>query len=188
MTAARPSRQSDSGAALILALVFLLAVGTLIVAVGQFAVTAQSNTINLKAERALRANASSAATVAIQQVRVNYAYQPDTSQTALHYDGTPYLCAPGWVNTSYKVTVFCQGTAYPGTASSRVVDFYVCKNGTSASTCTAAGSSSTVLVSEVIYDDVPAGQPTGAQCSAGSSGTCGLTVSISKWDIRLADS
>src|ERR1700722_3310653 len=108
----RPSRRNtDAGAALILALVFLLAIGVLLIALANFAVGAQSNTINLKSGRTTEANAANAATVAIEQVRTHYNYQPQPPQLALDYSGSVAVCAPSWVNTTYSFAVYCVATS-----------------------------------------------------------------------------
>ena len=186
---------------LVLAMVLLLAVGIVGVSLATFATQAETTSEALTgpeqtsaagaplatapmSERALRANAASAATVTIQAVRSVY------TATGLTYTGSvgATACSPSWVSTDYLFNVWCRASAYPGAAATRVVQFYVCSTATTGATCTASGSSALALYAQVSYDDVPTSQPTSSACSSLSTSTCGLSMTVDRWDVRLADS
>lgn len=186
----RRTRSLESGAVLILALVFLLVVAVLILAISNFAVEAATNTTNLRTQRSLESNAEGAATAAIQNVRLNYG----ASQYGSVFGPTitwsnPVSCLPAGYPTSPTVAVWCKAYAIPDSPTTRVVDFYVCPPtpGVTAATCTALNSQYVQLYAEVVYDDLPPGSVATA-CNAATNATCGLTVNINPWDVRIADS
>jgi hypothetical protein len=203
----RPHRtkSQESGAILVLALVFLFAVAVVTLALAGFAVGAESNTSNLRAESTLSANAQSAASVAVQGVRTTYDYNPQG--TPLGYNEAdantdPAICSPDWVESETGFRVYCVGFWNKGnTLDTRTVDFYVCAKTVSFGSCTGCPvgaecsqqsvtpSRSVALFAEADYSDVPPGQPSSAAACVGaaSPSTCGLYVSLASWDLRLAD-
>lgn len=191
--------RSESGSALILALVFLLATGLLTLALATFAVEADTNTTNVRAVGTVNLNAESVATATIEAIRTSYNFpgQPSTTYYPVGAASpTAVACTPTEATTSFLVA--CIGYATPGTTQSRVVDLYVCAtaNVASAQACylsnTAApgsASSKIALFAEVTYDDIPPGQPaSAAACSSLYTATCGMTMIIDHWDVRTADS
>ena len=201
----RPSE--DAGAALILALVFLLAIGLLTMAIASFAVEADTNTSNVRAVGTVNLNAESVAMATIQAVRRTWVYPGETAATTQYYSpgasGTTAVnCTPTQINSPFFVS--CIGYSQPGTPATRVVDFYVCATAninpaTNAASCS-GNNQFIALFAEVTFDDVPPNQqPSAAACSAQYPGlyppgtsqgpdTCGITMAIDRWDVRLADS
>lgn len=194
------ARGPERGTTLILAMVFLLAIGLVILATASFAVGANSNTINAKSHQTTLANVEAEASAAIQGVRSSYLYPgcslgpPPTcpsiySDPAKTPNGVSYSCTPTGVISTLKVN--CVG--FGGFANGdgvRTVDFYVCPSGV-ADCAASAASSQVALFAEVQYRDLPVGeQLTDSHCTPtpGDTLTCGLTVSFTAWDVRLADS
>lgn len=179
MTEHTNPHSSDQGSALVIALIFILAMGLVMGAITTFATNAMSNTINLNQQRATTADIESTATIAIDYVRNNY----------VDFGTTPSNCMPG--QSSYathteppaSLTAFCTDDFNPGTPASRIVQFYVCPAG---ATC-----SHVDLYASVTYDDVPPNAPASADtCTsplAGHPNTCGLGMTINAWDVRGAD-
>lgn len=173
-TTSIPGRD-ERGASLILAIVFVFAVGLALVAIGDFATGALRNTSNLEQLRSNEANAEAATTVALRYVQTSY--------TASIYAGTPTACLP--VASVSSDVVWCDQTATPPTGYSRIVDFYTCPSGTSATNCV-VGNAALLLHAQVSYTDW---NFAGANnCSATTQATCGSGVTIDKWDVLRADS
>jgi hypothetical protein len=205
------SQQNDDGTSLILAIVFLLVIGLSILALANFAVGSSANTSNLRSASTTSANAQSAASVAIQQVRASFNYQVQGAPFALNYNvsnptaNDPAYCSPTWAESAYSFRVYCVGFQSKNASPTRTVDFYVCDNSASVSfhTCTGCPPSGQCTVSsttpsvpnqvalfaEAQYNDIPPAAPSSTGCSASppTVATCGLTMSISAWDLRLAD-
>ena len=185
-------RSSEQGAALILAIVFLLAMSILVVVLGNLATEASTTTTNVRDQTTIEANAESAATFAIQQARRSYSQAPYGSPPGQF--ATPANCLPAnalsgaltQIPYQTSLTVFCAGSRL---GSTRTVNFYVCgPNSVSLSQCTQANSSHELLFASVTYVDAPSGDlPLSASCGPSSSATCGVTMSINEWDVRTAD-
>lgn len=191
VTRSRPAAtaHSEHGASLILAMVFLLAVGLVIIATSSFAVNASVNAVNTRGEQTTLANVESEASAAIQAVRGSYSSLACVSVCSTPYagSGTDSRCTPS-PNVVSSLGVYCVGfgSSFNGTGT-RTVDFYVCVSGLDCAA--AANSASVALFAEVAYEDLPPGEvSTANQCTATSSVTCGITLSINSWDVRLADS
>lgn len=167
----------ERGASLILAIVFVFAVGLALVAIGDFATGALRSTSELQSLRSNEANAEAATTVAFRYVQTTY--------TASIYDGTSPIpsCLPS--GTSLADVVYCTQSSTPPTGFDRVVDFYACSSSTSASNC-APGKSGLFLHAQVAYSDHNfAAQKS---CSSSTQVTCGAGIVIEKWDVLRADS
>lgn len=195
MTDAAQKHRSERGTALILAMVFLLAVGLVIIATANFAVNASVNTVNARGEQATIANAEAEASAAMQAIRTAYFYPGCDAGTCpkIYNSLTPtsYSCTPPGVVSSLEVNCIGSGGSAENQAA-RTVDFYVCQSAASGgpADCAAAAASSKVLLfAQAQYLDLPAGETsTDNQCTATSTATCGLTLSVTAWDVRLADS
>jgi len=181
------NERSEQGAALVLAIVFLVAMSILVVVLGNLATEASTATSNVRDQTTIENNAESAATFAIQQERRSYL-------PALYtVPATPQDCLPGQAlsgplaDSPYKIsfTVWCRGSQ---SGPSRTVDFYVCTPTATASQCTSAGSKSVLLFASVTYDDSPGGALPLSFCGPLSNATCGVTLNITEWDVRTADS
>lgn len=187
----RPHRElsaeaSERGAVLILALVFLLAIGLVTIATASMAVNANANTSNAHTQLVTQANLESEASLAIQATRIppgnSYNYAGCSSNCyATSGFSSASNCTPS-AGAISGLTVYCEGSGGNGSSPTRTVDFYVCKSGN-------ACPGNPALFAEVIYQDLPAGEPqTADQCTTTSTVTCGLTMTVASWDVRLADS
>lgn len=169
-----------------MAIVFLLAIALVILALGDFAVQAASTNVSVRAQAKVETAAETAATAAIQQVRVSFTY-PQTGNatayaTSLSTTPTAQLCSP--TGATSAATTYCEGWQL---GTSRRVDFFVCGStyGSSAANCLAK----TELYASVTYKDIPdGGAPNSSSCSNSSNATCGIQMSIGQWDVRIADS
>lgn len=187
------ARRDDCGAVLLIALVFVFAVGMVIAAVATLATGAFTTTYNLHQERDLEANAESAATLAIDNMR--YSYAAGVFDAAI--DTSTPDCMPG--ATPYQgLATYCWGYSNPGSPNSRTVNFYVCPAG---STYVWPSSFSfqdpppecnnVLLYAQVIFDDLPPNAPPSADnCPTvvtPDPSTCGIVMTVHVWDVRTAD-
>jgi hypothetical protein len=189
--------ERDRGTALILALVFLLVVSVVILALSNFAVEAGTNTTNLRTQRSIETAAENAATAAMQNVRTNYgATNYETVSSGVVVPPTPKSCLPSGLSPSLvtpygtdssALVAWCMGYPYPSSIPTRVVDIFVCGGSVSGSACVANGNSSTILQAEVGINDLVAGSSS-TTCPTTSPTQCGLSASITTWDIRASDS
>lgn len=172
--------QSEEGVTLIVALVFLLAIGMVISAIASFASTAFMTSYNLGAQRSLEANAESAVTMAIENVR--YTFYSFSSPTNCMPSQGIYPAAAGSPN---RIAVFC--ASEPSSAQVRIVNFSACSV-PSAATIPYTGSacSAPVLFATVSIDDLPPGAASSA-CNSSTNQTCGEALTITLWDVRTAD-
>ena len=184
-----PRRYDQSGSALVLAIIFLLAIALVILALGSFAVQASSTNVSVRAQAKIETAAETAVTAAIQQVRVSWNYPTQIPPVATVYSNsllstpTAQPCTPSGA-TSGEI-VYCQGWQI---GTSRLVDFFVCGSSYATNdpaTCLAK----TELFASVTYTDIPdGGAPNSASCTKTSNATCGISMSIGQWDVRISDS
>jgi len=175
-----PAAREDAGVALILALIFLVAIGLTVVALVSMAGTAMVNTANLKSQASLEYAADGAADAAVQWVRFGGEVPNDncgegtsqTPQTLCLYlfndtadstpggdPTTPALCLPNGEQsvmvapTGPSIAVYCLNDTETDTAApnySRAVEFYACI----AAGCTASNVvSDAILVADVTFND-----------------------------------
>ena len=85
-----------------------------------------------------------------------------------------------------SVSLACVPRYNPGSAATRVVDFYACQSGTTFSACTATGSSKVILHAQVTYNDYSTGGQ--MSCNPSSVTTCGTGMTVDAWDVPTADS
>jgi hypothetical protein len=183
----RQLRQSDEqGAVLVMALIFILAVGLVLLAIAQLAGTSLLNTSNLRAERTTEANAENAAMISAQLVRTTAPCAPGSNGCLLPYDGSSNPC-PGSGAVPSEV-VMCQLSWNASSPSTRIVQMYVC-SASQAASCTSSASPKVVLYAVVTYGDVPANNPGLYDCGPPPSGhtTCGIDMTVNNWDVRPAD-
>jgi len=183
-----PTRsEPDRGAALLLALVFLLALGLVLGSIATFARGAVANTINLTTERTAELNASNAMASAIENVRRSYdpgIYTTTTTDCLPNGTRIPASTLPdGTEVAADPFYVYCTGTDYAGL---RQVEFYACASSTP---CVDAPSG-VALYAVVDYDDVPPGAtPAGYYaCGPSATSTCGTQMQIVIWDLEVAQS
>jgi len=163
----RRSTYDEKGSSLILALVFVFAIGILLVVITNLAGVAASTTYGLRSERTTELTAENLVTMGMAQVRTN-----------------PTICNTAGPNLSNQA-VYCSQVINSDTSATRTVDFYACP---SVTPCSPA-STGKVLHATVVYDDIPPNNPFGGKCSpGGATSTCGIQVSVQAWDINPADS
>ena len=180
--AARLPRRSEHGAALIVALVLMLAISIVILAVSNFAVGAASNTYNLASQRTLIVNAEGAVSAAISNLRTQY------SATGSGGNLNPQACLPSQFSSfpssggsGAQIVVYCSGTFNPLHVPTRTITFYACP---SPDTSCLSTSADLVMSAAVGYDDIDPSVPvTVNPCTT----TCGVSVSVTAWDVKGAD-
>ncbi len=178
--------RGESGAVLILAMIFLL-VGVLLASTLGYAVANDiTNSTTFKVSRQLQYAASSETNLAIQNIR----YTPLLLPTQTLSASPPSYC---WGSTGpsqlavdgHTMDVWCSTAWNPTSASTRIVTFSTCED---SSTLDAQGNvaaatacaRSPLLQASVTFDDYPPGQvspPTTAQCDT----YCGSSMAISSW-------
>jgi hypothetical protein len=192
--------RSDSGAVMILALVYFISMSLIIAALARESTNDLSNTSKFTYAFALQNAAGSATEVAINFDR--YASQPlitpvpitgtsnnpaisclgpSATPSSLTFDNGPTSDPTQFVNT---ISVWCSTVWDPSSSDTRVVTFCAYPSGISGS----AGSASTcvagaILKAVVTFDDYPSSLAASidAQCNV----WCGTGESVSTWDWLL---
>jgi hypothetical protein len=180
------SRRTDSGAVMVLALVFLVVASLSVLALTNFGITAEATTSTLRGERTVETNTQGTATLLAQYMRNNYNFPGSSDSTALYTSHAATSCTPTGALGSLQVA--CEGYQ---TGQTRNVYMQVC-SGTAftASNCAAASGGEQIALSiEISYTDLPVGEPlTDDTCSAaGSLSSCGVSMAIDYWDVHVAD-
>jgi hypothetical protein len=203
-----PHRDRDEqGSALILALVFVFAVGIIILALATFTSNSMLTTSNVRVQRTSLNDAETATVAAMQYLRNNYsgttynAAPAGCLPTQIPSGGGPPVGGPTGLPSSdprktsgSTVNLYCIASYNPFSSATRVVDFYACGPAASAATCTAGGSSMTVLHAEVTYNDYPtSGPPTcgptfDPNATPPQISSCGTAMTVNSWDITNTDS
>jgi hypothetical protein len=189
----RRSRDDERGASLLMALVFVFAVGMVISAIAAQATGAFETSYNLGDQRALEANAESAATIAIDNERYIYDSGALAATPSSYYDCMPsgnqfYPQASGSPN---RMTVFCSAlSVHDGSADSRTMEFTACPvSSTAASPPASCGQ--VELYAVVVFDDLPPNAaPSADTCPTIATpglNTCGIAMTVQSWDVRTAD-
>jgi len=170
-------RRDETGAALILVLVFLLVgglvVGALLNAVGNDL----TNTSNFASARSLQYDASSATDLAIQSIRYSPLVSPGQTLNA----SPPAPCWGSGANSQYtgldgnQIAVWCSTVWNPTSANTRVVTLSACLSGLTAAAC----ATNPLLQAVVTFDDYPPGLngPTTAECVV----YCGTSMTVNSW-------
>lgn len=179
---------SESGAILILALVYIFTVGLIVAALADWATNDLTNTAHFTTARSLQYALSSVTETAIQSIR----YIPMPSTTPATGVATPPASSPGYCWTpatgftddelnpvidGENVAVWCSTVENLPQAATRVVTFYACLNTTSNTAC----ANAPLLEAVVAFDDYPpGGSPLLiAQCAA--SVNCGEGMTVENW-------
>ena len=196
-TARRGEPRNETGAVLILALVYIIAISLIVGALADWAMNDLNNTTKFHSASALHYAVSSATNTAIQSIR--YAPFPSTP-TSAQYAGQATALGNCWtpaVNSpasqipidGYTVAVWCSTVITLSQANTRTVTFYAC-----VSTLTSSSSSSDIsaapglcqlkdlLTAVVIFDDYPSGGGVllTTQCNLGV-GQCGEGQTLVSW-------
>ena len=171
--------QSECGATLLLALVFITVVSLLAIALVQLAGNDLTATVQFKNAQANQSATDSVTNVAIYQSRYNFPsdlYPPTTPQ-------------PCWGSSSATLTLnnvevaaWCQVTYNPTSKDSRIVTIYSCLYSVAPTGSSCAAAPLTTAV--VTFDDFPISLG-GTNCIPGSvakpSSTCGTSMTLNSW-------
>ncbi len=178
-------RRDETGTSLILALVFVFAIGMVLVALGGLAANALLNTSNSRAERTSAQDAENAITIAMQYLRYNPAPDPDAAPSCLPPNPTILSADPNNSATN-PVQVYCTVTVSPTEPQTRVVEFYACGWGSSVSACE---TSNLILQAEVVYNDlnVQGIDDCYVEGSTTVTTSCGMTMNVDLWNVVSAD-
>ena len=195
----RASRAGDeSGAVLILALLFLVVIGLIVGGLASWTANGLSNSLNFQKDRSAQYALSSTTQVAIQNIR----YTPLLGSNQTLNASPPSYCwgatpSPGTGNVSVltvlndQVAVWCSTVWNPTSASTRVVTVSACltsvvptpPGGSSLASVQAAATkcaASPGLQTIVTFDDYSSANPTvnPGVCISPPNGTCGQGMTI----------
>ena len=183
-------RRDDTGASLVLVLIFVVVCSVLVGALASQATNDLHNTVNFKSARDLQLDAQAAINEAVQSIR----YTPLlTTQVSTLNASPPVAC---WQNTPSPpsggytsdytdnsdgnvIAVWCSTAWYPATATTRVVTFSACPVAATAANCGAAP----LLQAVATFDDYPPGgttAPSGVACVT----YCGTGMTVNGWQQR----
>jgi hypothetical protein len=163
----------EAGAIIVLALVFLVAVGALIGSITTWATNDLNNTAKFTSARTLQYAVNGATEVALQNIR----YNPQLATTAQGFPGPCWGSGSSLQIDNQNVDVWCTTTTYvPGSSPTRVVTLDACLHGPTASTCVAHP----LLEAVVAFTDYPTGfsTPNPAACVA----YCGTSMTVNSWN------
>jgi Tfp pilus assembly protein PilX len=169
----RPDRGGEEGAALIIALVFILTMGLLTGVLVTLASTNLMATTNLQAQRVGQYAADGALDVAVQTVRY---MSPGATLTNCGSKAVVAVAIPT-SGSNQDVTVYC-GTAALGGA--RQVTFWACP--TSASTSASSLSCQTAATSQaqILYNDV---KPACVGNIVAACAAPGISLIVEQWSV-----
>jgi hypothetical protein len=184
----RHGARSDSGAILILAMIYLLSVSVIVVALAGWAMNNLNDTQHFTSGFALQNAAGSATEVAIQNIR--YSSTPlmqgaNPAVSCLGSNGTPQSVtidngpnSNPTLNTE-TIAVWCSTDWEPLLSTTRTVNFWACPysaGNNNASTC----QSTYILHAVVVFDDYPSSlsAPIDGQCNV----WCGSGMAVDVWD------
>ena len=187
--APRSRGRDDSGAVIVLALIYILVVSLTVGALITWVMNDLTNTSHFQDASSLRYAATSATDAAIQSIRYNPIPTSSPTQgvaTPASYCWTPYTVINGSTDVSelsidgYTIGVWCSTTEYLASSDTRDVMIYACQ--VSAEPTGAACENQTLLTAEVAIDDYPAGGgPTfTAQCNQ-LGDSCGAGTTLENW-------
>lgn len=170
-------RQNETGAALILALVFVFVVGGVIASLSDFVMNGLNNTTNFSSARSLQYAASSATDLAIQSIRYTPLLGP---QQTLNASPPSYCWGSGPsqllnVDGVASISAWCSTAWTPIAAATRVVTISTCVSSVSAQNCAA----NPYLQAIVTFDDYPTG--TSAPNTGACVVYCGTGLSVTSW-------
>lgn len=177
----RRSGRSDAGSSLVLAMVFLSVVSVVLVALVNWVGNDLRNTAQFTGALSLESTASSAAEIAVQNVRYNFmAPTLNASPPAPCWTASP---SPSLLSLNGEsVDAWCTTRWHSGAAASRVVTISVCRSDVGASECAVTP----LLQAIVTFGDynattgIAACEPVTTTVSS-STTTCGTTMKIVSW-------
>lgn len=183
-------REDEEGTALVLALVFVFAIGMILVAVINLAGNSLLNTNNLHQQRAVEFAADGATNAAVQWVRNSCPPGSGATNCAGMYTGSEPSClpsnAPSMTLNGATVVVYCTGDVGAG---SRTVQFYTCRSGVASSSCNTTGSNAgnLLLQATVSYYDLNPDDTDTCTTTSPSPNSCGIGMSVQNWNVNTSD-
>lgn len=171
----------DEGSVLILAFVYLAAIGVTIGGLLTWSANDLSNTYRFSSARQMQEATASVTQFAIQNIR----YTPELSASD---DASPPV--PCWGagsssgltisenGTSYSIDVWCSTVWNPTSADTRVVTLDSCLSSLSATACAASPR----LQAVVTFDDYPPGGAAAVSGPCTDWGWCGQGQTIDNWN------
>jgi hypothetical protein len=175
-------RNDESGAILILALVYIIVVSVIVLAMSSWATNDLKNTTAFANVNSANYSATSATDVAIQSIR----YNPIPSSTPTGGAATPF--SECWVPTSGSISQmtvdnvnieeWCSTTENLASPQTRVVTLEACIGTGASSVC-----GNPWLVAVVAYNDYPLAGALAltTQCNLMPQNTCGEGITIKSW-------
>lgn len=168
--------RDESGASLILALVFLIVIGLLVISLASLTAADLRNTVSFAFAQNETAAADATATIAIQTARSSF------DATSLNAP-TPVSCSPSGVSSAYNTlfSAYCSTRWQPFSTVTRLLTVSVCPSGIAALDC----ATSPFLQVRVSFDDYP-GSNSNASCLPGyplatTLSTCGSQMKLDSW-------
>jgi hypothetical protein len=173
----RVARQSDeSGAVIILALVFLVAVSLIVTGLLTWVGTSLTASVSFASERTTETAATSAVNLAISQTR-------GTFSTQMLNASPPTACLASQPQTfdNLQVDVWCSMVWQPYSSATRTITYSACltTQTTNAATCAATP----LLQAIMTFDDYAPGigTPTANPVQCNFTGYCGQSMSQNSW-------
>ena len=172
----------ESGAVLILALVYLVTIGLVVAALASWASNDLNNTTKFNAVNELHYSVSSVTNTAIQTIR--YSPLPSATPTQKQPTALGNCWTPSGTPNSqltintYTVTVWCSTFEDNTSGNTRQVTFYACLSSLTSTQC----QSTPLLTAVVTFDDYPTGGGIllTSQCNLGA-GQCGYSQTLNSW-------
>ena len=170
---ARRRQSPETGASLILALVFLIVVGLIVISIAGLTAADLKVTTAFANAQSTTAAADGAANVAIQYARYNF----DAATL-----NVPAPCNASQTINQQVVQAWCETQWRPGSASTRFVTVSVCLTGAASGTACAANP---LLQAIVVIDDYPTSN-SNLSCVPGTTqgtanSTCGSQMILNSW-------
>jgi hypothetical protein len=179
------SEHGESGAVLILALFFLVAVSVIVAGLTDWTTNDLRNSNNFKVTQAVTSNATNAVNLAMQSIRYSpLLYSGATVETlnANSPSNPPGFCWGAGASQQFNMNVYCSSVWAPASATTRTVTISACPMSRAISW--AAGQTSCpahpLLQVIVSYDDYPltGGAPSLVQCQV----YCGTAETVNSWN------
>jgi hypothetical protein len=176
-------RGDETGAILVLALIFLIVAGAIVGGLSGWVLNDLKNTAHFSTARSLQTAATAATQTAIQNIRYNPLMESGSTLQTLNASPPSACWGSGATSslttvegtTSENMSVWCSTEWTPTSGNTRVVTLSTCLSTVSAAAC----ASNPYLQAVVSFDDYPPGvsAPTTGQCVA----YCGTGVTVNSW-------
>jgi hypothetical protein len=169
--AARGKRQHDEhGAALVLALLFLVVVGVTVSSLLDWSGNDLTSVAHFQQSRTLEYAAGSAMQVQMQTVRYDSSKCTNASIPIPNPSGT------------VTIDIWCSTVFNPTSAATRVVTLTAC--GSAQPTCSQANPYLTVVVTFDDYSSTNLFVSTSSPCTPATSTSCGTSMTINSWTFK----